>query len=452
MKCPPALWCCLVFAVLASCKKAYQPPAITAVNSYLVVEGVISSGADSTIIKLSNTVDIASKTTANPVRGATLTVEGNQGNTYALIETRPGTYASPGLNLDNTAKYRLHITTSGNKEYLSDYVSVVNSPAIDTLSYSIQSDGIQFSVSTHDPQNNTHYYRWDYQETWVIHSKYYSFYVSTGDTVIERDLVNNQVYQCWQSDTSSTVVLASSALLAKDVADNVALNFVPAASPKLDGVQSILATQYAPSTHIYSILVRQFGLTGDAYTFWANLKKNTENLGSIFDAQPSQVGSNIHSVSNPAEAVIGYLSAGSYSTKRVFLSAQQIPVAWLPNNINAGCVLDSVYLSATPPGSAVVVNEENEYFNLGKSAQYFQLQIPIAALFDPITDAPYRPHRILAPMHRLHTAWYQPSAGFLAVGGMATKHLCNQINRPKSVIQITARNNNGLKLMIFTVD
>ena len=41
------------------------------------------------------------------------------------------------------------------------------------------------------------------------------------------------------------------------------------------------------------------------------MQKNAESLGSIFDEQPTQITGNIHSVTNPSEQVIGYVSAGT---------------------------------------------------------------------------------------------------------------------------------------------
>ncbi|MDB5124163.1 MAG: hypothetical protein JWP94_2292 [Mucilaginibacter sp.] len=380
----PGIYWCAALVVLAACRKPYLIPAITAPASYLVVEGIINSGSDSTIIKLSKTVNISNKTTVNPVLNALLTVESNKGGNYPLAAIGQGKYGSPGLNLDNTLKYRLRIKTADNREYLSDFVPVLNSPAVDTVSYGIRSNGIQIFTGTHDPQNSTHYYRWEYQETWVIHSHYYSFYQSNGDTVTERDLVNNQVYQCWQSDTSNVIVLASSANLTKDVISNLPVTFVESTSPKLDGSQSIIVNQYAPSTSAYSILVKQYALTSDAYNFYVNLKKNTEQLGSIFDAQPSQNTGNIHSVTSPSEPVIGYISAGTTTSKRIFITNQQIPAAWLPNFVYSDCKLDSVYLYTVPRGSAVAVNEEDEYFNYNKKGKYYAQQIPIAVLFNPL--------------------------------------------------------------------
>jgi hypothetical protein len=80
----------------------------------------------------------------------------------------------------------------------------------------------------------------------------------------------------------------------------------------------------------YSILVKQYALTSEGYDFWDNLQKNTERLGSIFDVLPSQAQSNYHCVSNPSELVIGYLSVGQVSSKRIFISASQLLPTYSP--------------------------------------------------------------------------------------------------------------------------
>jgi len=56
----------LVIIAMIGCKKIYAPPVISSDNSYLVVEGVINSGADSTFIKLSRTVQLSSKVGTSP--------------------------------------------------------------------------------------------------------------------------------------------------------------------------------------------------------------------------------------------------------------------------------------------------------------------------------------------------------------------------------------------------
>jgi len=312
---------------VTGCRKVFDPPAIASPGTYLVVEGVINIGSDSTVIRLSHTVSIASKTTANPVPDAVITVESDQNISYPLSEITPGRYVSVGLNLNSTRTYRLHIKTPDNKEYLSDFVEAKVTPAIDTVAYTTNNNAMQLTSSTHDSKNNTHYYRFDYAETWLFHAEYFSAFVSNGTELLARP-VDQLIYTCWASNNSSTILLASSAKLAQDVIYQNPLTSVVSSSEKIEAK--------------YSIVVREYALTSAAYLFWQNLKKNTENLGSIFDAQPSQINGNIHNVANSNEPVIGYVSASTISSKRIFITRDQLPNTWT-TTYPFGCQLDSDY-------------------------------------------------------------------------------------------------------------
>ncbi|HTD41661.1 MAG TPA: DUF4249 domain-containing protein [Mucilaginibacter sp.] len=359
--------------VTASCRKPYEPPVVAVNNNYLVVEGVINAGSDSTFIKLSRTVKISDKVAIKPESGAVLTIEGDQNTSYPLTETGNGNYASPGLNLGNTHKYRLRIKTVNNEQYLSDYVEVLNSPPIDSVNYDVKgtltTPGLNVYVNTHDPNNKVLYYRWDYQETWVIQSYYSSYFKSNGDTVLGRDLINDNITDCWQSDTSSTILLGSTAKLSQDILSNYTIISIPSTSEKLGNK--------------YSILVRQYALTSDAYNFYVNLKKNTEQLGSIFDAQPSELTGNIHCVTNPSEPVIGYISVGATSSQRIFATNRQLPTWRTDKPFYAGCHL--AFEWPTFPCCYYNFGGENqvdEYINYNKGGHSNPL-IPIDALSVP---------------------------------------------------------------------
>jgi len=329
-----------------ACKKPYSPPAVTSPGSYLVVEGVINAGSDSTIIKLSRTVSISSAITTKPESSAILTVESDQNVIYPLTETTNGVYVTVGLNLDNTRKYRLRIkTNNNNQQYLSDFVEVKATPPIDSVGFTIQNNaantGILVYVNTHDPANNTRYYRWDYTEAWQFHAKYESNYYSTGDIIVPR-LADQFTYYCFSNDISSTIILGSSAKLKQDVIYQNPVTSIESTSEKIETK--------------YSIQIHQYALTGDAFTFWQNLKKNTEQLGSIFDAQPSQIRGNIHNINNAAEPVIGYISACTVQTKRVFISNNQLPSSWNPAD-PYNCQLDSeLYCKGNPCQNQVALN------------------------------------------------------------------------------------------------
>lgn len=302
----------MFFTTIFGCKKPYTPTAVTTANNYLVVEGVINIGSDSTQIKLSRTVNLSVATT-NPETGAIVQVESDQNTIYPLTELKRGLYIIASLNLDTTRKYRLRIKTKDSQEYLSDLVAAQVTPPIDSVGFNVLNGGLQIYANAHDPKNSTHYYRWDYAETWQFTAKYYSEFVSNGTNIVAR--TNDQdIYTCFANDVSSSIILGSSAKLAKDVIYQSPITSIAPSAEKIEIK--------------YSILLRQYALSSDAYNFWVNLKKNTEQLGSIFDAQPSNINGNIHNVANPKEPVIGYISACSVQSKRIFIKRNQLPSSW----------------------------------------------------------------------------------------------------------------------------
>jgi len=313
-------WC------TASCRKPYAPPVITNNKSYLVVEGNIDSGSDSTIITLSTTVNLGAHDTTTFQSGAQVSVEAEGGVSIPLQEQQyqPGRYGAAALNLDKTKKYRLHILMTGN-EYVSDYEGVKANPPIDSVNYKIGSKGLQIFSNTHDPANNTRYYRWSYEEAWRFHSAFNSGLILRNGEIGPRGIAES-IYYCYSGDKSANIVLASSAKLTQDVIFENPIIVIAPNSEKL-GIR-------------YSILVKQYALTKAAYDFWENMKKNTEQLGSIFDAQPSQLIGNIHSLIHPTEAVIGYISITNMQSKRIFISGGALPAEWQPN-YKGSCEIDS---------------------------------------------------------------------------------------------------------------
>jgi len=303
----------LIFALLG-CKKPYEPKLISTPNHYLVVDGVINLSVDSTVIKISRTVKLNDKTTLNPELGATVTVEGDHDNIAYLSDwNNSGHYITYniGVNLPLSQRYRLRIKTNTGEEYLSDYLVVKPTPPIDSVGYTVQNGALNLYVNAHDPTNGTHYYRWDFEEAWKFHSKYQSSYVATPSGIVARD-VDKQVYYCFAYAASSNILLNSTLKLSKDVVYQSPLSHIPLTSEKIESK--------------YSVAVHQYALTQPAFDFYQNLQKNTEQLGSIFDVQPSQfLDGNIHSVTNPKEPVVGYITMTNVQTKRIFISNSDLP-------------------------------------------------------------------------------------------------------------------------------
>ena len=135
-----------------SCKEEYDFPLKPSDKSVLVVEGVINaSGATS--IMLSQSMKIDENVQIKPVLNAQLAVEGKDNTSNALSSAGAGKYVHPNLTLTEGAEYRLRIKANG-KEYLSEWVVAKKTQPIDSISWERTPQGINFSVSTHDPSGN----------------------------------------------------------------------------------------------------------------------------------------------------------------------------------------------------------------------------------------------------------------------------------------------------------
>jgi hypothetical protein len=117
--------------------------------------------------------------------------------------------------------------------------------------------------------------------------------------------------RCWGSAVSRNLILGTSTRLSEDIIYQYPLTLLPSTSAK--------------HRIRYSILVKQNALTPEGYDYWQNLKRNTENLGTLFDPQPSEVSGNIRSVNNVEESVLGFFSVYSVQEKRIFISRDQLP-------------------------------------------------------------------------------------------------------------------------------
>jgi len=137
----------------------------------------------------------------------------------------------------------------------------------------------------------------------------------------------NDIYTCWQTNTPSNILLGSSAKLAQDVIYQFPLIQLPPNTWKI--------------SVRYSMLLKQYVLTEDAYNFWQQLQKNSEQIGSIFSPQPSEVRGNIHNLADSTEQVIGYVSAGTMKQLRVYITPDQLP-NWGLGSYTDGCMTMSI--------------------------------------------------------------------------------------------------------------
>lgn len=306
----------IILVLLFGCKEAYNPPLVSPVTGYLVVDGFINGSNGTSTIILSRTTKLIDTALIVYEDGAQVYIEDENSATYALPWKGSGSYVSDVLSLDPAGKYRVHIKTSDTKEYISDFTAIKQTPAINSISWKIENDGVQIYVNAHDATNSLQYYQYKYSETWEFHSpfiKYLEYVIDpvTNEVygVTELPGADTSVFKCWKTQNASNIILTS--------------------TEKLSESKIVLPVRYiAPHANeigiLYFIEIKQYALSKEAFLFKQKLKKNSEQLGTIFNAQPSELGGNIHCITNPSEQVIGYVEVTKEQVSHLFINNREL--------------------------------------------------------------------------------------------------------------------------------
>jgi hypothetical protein len=348
---------CLI--LIAGCKDKYMPKLNSSATGLLVVEGFINLNG-TTNITMSRSSGIDSPVYI-PEPGGHLEIQSEMGASYPLVENPGGQYESDGLNLDPGQQYRLYIKTAGGKEYLSDLSKAVITPPIDSLNWTVNNTGVSIYVTTHDDQVQPGYYQWQFEETWKYTAKYYSILEYQNGAIIDRPDSDN-FFTCWRSDLATTIDISNTEKLTANV-----IYQYP--------VTQVLFSNSDKMVNRYSILVKQTEISKDFYEWNEKIKKNTEQLGSIFDAQPSETGGNIHCITDPNETVVGFIGTTTVTEKRIFIDRFDLPLNVQVFTGNESCFMDT---TKTRPGEYYVPDAEQLEF-------YFKDGIlePIDWYYDP---------------------------------------------------------------------
>jgi hypothetical protein len=312
----------LVVSTLLACKEKFDPQLPSPGVGYLIVEGNLNPGNDSSVIRLTRSYSMQGRPLPLSELNATVIVEGTDGSTQPLLMTSAGFYTARRLNLSFAQQYKVRIKTRDGKEYLSELVTPLSTPSIDSIGLKRNGSGASFYVNSKGTENQSKYYRWDYDETWEINSYYNSLFIYQEAGNLVRDRLPSEVeFQCWKYDTSSTILLGASTALSANVINEKMLLTIPNNDERL-------AVRH-------SLMLRQYSLSKEAYNFYELMKKNTESLGTLFDPQPSELRGNISCINDNNAIVIGYITASTVSSKRIFTTLPD----WIYPQI---CPLDTV--------------------------------------------------------------------------------------------------------------
>ncbi len=315
--------------IISACIDVYDPN-IKTNKDYLVFEGMINTEPGPYVLTISHTSTYGNNQVYLPESGAICEIRDKDGQSYAMLETKPGTYATQdaGLTGQTGKTYTLHVMTKEGKEYQSDEETIMPAAAIDTL-YTAEKS-IEYLSGSQGSQQTMTDYGYDLYLNLSGHSSdggYYMYNVSVILQYMVSYTVGIQYYDtyCWKRlSTSHDITILQTRSLKQDAFRGFRLLYF---SKDTSGMQ-FLVNRYPGSTFVvhpngYIAIVRQYSISEDYYSFLERLQNETSNQNRLFDPAVDQITGNIHCISDPGETVLGYFSASSVTSRAVFLAKKQ---------------------------------------------------------------------------------------------------------------------------------
>jgi len=347
----------IVFLILAfiskqSCIERFVPDLIEYKNT-IVIEGFVCDLKEAYKIRISKLIGLNAVYKA-PVSRAIVSVMDQRGSEFFFKEIEKGSYYSDPNEFVGSigSVYKLRVQTDDGRVYESDSVPMLRSPDIDNLSYqfvksNLREDdefiGVEVKVSTHDPENNSWYYKWEFIEDWKFSPPVFF------------DTVNSSVRYpeyCYKTSKSSSINIFSSLVNNRDMVTDFVFHKISNQSDRL----SIK----------YGIRVRQMVISDKTFRFYKSLNESNSNTGNLFEVPPSKSVSNIRNINDIDESVIGIFYASSTKEKSLIILRDDLP------NFSIAKLYSECNLVEVPTNSALY----GEYISIG--------YIQISTYFDPI--------------------------------------------------------------------
>lgn len=307
--------------LLFSCREPYDPEILADELRILVVEGYLDTEGNPSELKISRTVPLSTDTIANPESGAKVFLNSKAGVSWSLPEVSPGIYLFEE-DIPETDVYQLEIELANGDRFESNELLPILTPEILDAGFVRDEDGVEVFVNTQGNEQVDDFL-WTFKETWIFRP-----YTQVGyifDTLINgvRDRKKEeQIYNCFKSEPNPGILLETSSRFQDQVVFRQTITEIPEGNERLQAR--------------YSILISQMAIPSDAVSFWEILKRNTEDIGSIFSPLPSIISGNIFSLDGNTP-VVGQVNLGVVRQKRIYINRQEITPWPYVEELLAGC-------------------------------------------------------------------------------------------------------------------
>ena len=156
----------------------------------------------------------------------------------------------------------------------------------------------------HGTEESSRYFKYELTETWEYHVDFPIVWYYNGSMHYE-DPPDYSKMICWRTMDIGDIFISSTDNLSANEYKKAPLSFVDNRTQRLK--------------YLYSLLITQYSLSKEAYTYWKELQINTNQDGGLYANQPINIIGNLYNVDNPKHKVLGYFSASAITNKRKFI-------------------------------------------------------------------------------------------------------------------------------------
>lgn len=287
-------------------------------ESVLVIESTLTDELKKQVVNLSKTSTLENSEVLIE-NNANVNIVGSNGITYSFSQdTESGAYLSDQeFQAIPEIEYSLSIQTKDGQTYTSAIVKLAPKVELDKV-YAERivdqdKDGVQVLVDTYDPTGRVKYFRYEFEQSYKI--------IAPNPSALTAEIVNFNLkdytfevvtnprepeIECYSTEKSIGIIQPTTAELSENRIFRFPVTYLDKNNPRLQ-------TRY-------SILVKQFTQSTEAYTFY-NIIKDLGNIGSLLSqGQPGYVSGNISSENDKSEKVLGFFDASSVTSKRIYFN------------------------------------------------------------------------------------------------------------------------------------
>jgi hypothetical protein len=259
----------------------------------------------------------------NVERNATVQIVDDSGNSINFQEAEAGKYVSrTAFAAQPNVGYKLLITTRNGNSYESEMVVTPSSTEIAEVSTEIaindaNQEGIKVVLTNLASDTRAKYFRYEYEETYKIIAPFYnpfefdvidSLYFQENDNDDIEIAIKPRIEEsqfCYGFEKGNDLILRDSEQNVNNTTGKFEIRFLENNDFKI--------------SHRYSILVKQFNLSVDAYSYYSTLDEFTSDESVFTDTQPGFLEGNISAIDDD-EIVLGYFEVATVNQERVFFN------------------------------------------------------------------------------------------------------------------------------------